>query len=408
VRLRVIDYQANPGGGLRFAAELLRALHALRPGWSISLVTHGEAARRYAEALAGEHWLALADLPYARGPRPVARWLGIRGTARLCMAGRRLLGRWPEWAFEAPPAAVAGCDALLLPWVHRHRIVTPAVPVVGTLIDAIWLESPDVIEPAAREAERALMRAWIDSPAALCAISETTRRAFARLFGAPPARFELVPPAAQHHSAPAVPLPADFAFAGRPFLLCPANTSPHKGHETLLRGLARAGVGLPLVLCGHGSEEIAAGRGPRGAALLDCALRAGLAPGRDFVGLGHVPDALAAALLREAAAVCLPTLAEGHGFPLAEALLAGVPAICSDVPALRELADSLGAPALWFPPGDADGLAAALRAFAADPGALRASTRAAAPNAARRSWRDVALRYAALLERAPAAAVAHA
>jgi glycosyltransferase involved in cell wall biosynthesis len=401
VRLRILDYQASPGGGLRFGAELLRALHALRPEWSYSLVTHGVGLERWSAALADADWLRIEDVP-ARGPREVRRILGIRGTARLQWAARRWIGWPPRWAFEPPAAALRDCDALLLPWVHRHRIATPPVPVVGALIDAIWLEQPDVIAPAHREAERALMRDWIDSPAVLCAISETTRRAFAALFGVPASRFELVPLAATHQGVGAPALPAGFPFAARPFLLCPANTSPHKGHETLLRGLARAGTGLPLVLCGHGTEAIASGAGPRGAALADCARAAGLAPGRDLLALGFVPDAEVAALTRAATAVCLPTLAEGHGFPLAEALLAGVPVLASDVPALRELAESLDAPVLWFPPGDADGLAAALRALASDTAGWRSRARAAAPRAARRSWREVAEGWAALLERAAA------
>ena len=49
-----------------------------------------------------------------------------------------------------------------------------------------------------------------------------------------------------------------------------------------------------------------------------------------------LPDRAVAALLRGARALLLPSLAEGFGLPLVEALAAGVPAICSDLPALRE------------------------------------------------------------------------
>ena len=50
-----------------------------------------------------------------------------------------------------------------------------------------------------------------------------------------------------------------------------------------------------------------------------------------------MPDAEAHALLRSARAVLLPSFAEGYGLPLAEGLARGVPALCSDLPALREV-----------------------------------------------------------------------
>ncbi|HEX3952385.1 MAG TPA: glycosyltransferase family 1 protein [Stellaceae bacterium] len=49
-----------------------------------------------------------------------------------------------------------------------------------------------------------------------------------------------------------------------------------------------------------------------------------------------LPDADMVRLLRGARAMLLPSFAEGFGFPLIEALQLGVPALCSDIPALRE------------------------------------------------------------------------
>ena len=49
-----------------------------------------------------------------------------------------------------------------------------------------------------------------------------------------------------------------------------------------------------------------------------------------------LPDAEMVRLLRSARALLLPSFAEGFGFPLIEAMQLGVPALCSDIPALHD------------------------------------------------------------------------
>ena len=64
-----------------------------------------------------------------------------------------------------------------------------------------------------------------------------------------------------------------------------------------------------------------------------------------------LPDAAVTALLRGARALLLPSLAEGFGLPVVEALTLGVPVLCSDLPALRE---SGGGIPDYLDPADAD------------------------------------------------------
>jgi glycosyltransferase involved in cell wall biosynthesis len=65
-----------------------------------------------------------------------------------------------------------------------------------------------------------------------------------------------------------------------------------------------------------------------------------------------------------AAAVVLPSRDEGFGLPVLEALACNVPVVCSDVPALREVA---GDQAHLVPVGDAEALSAALLSALEDP-----------------------------------------
>lgn len=52
---------------------------------------------------------------------------------------------------------------------------------------------------------------------------------------------------------------------------------------------------------------------------------------------GRLPDATVTDLLKQATALLLPSLAEGYGLPLVEALAAGTPVLCSDIPVFREV-----------------------------------------------------------------------
>lgn len=116
---------------------------------------------------------------------------------------------------------------------------------------------------------------------------------------------------------------------GAPYFVCLGTIETRKNHDLLLdvwqRLMAQRGDGAPRLLLigkrGFGSERFVS----RLAALGDI-----------VVERGELPDRAVTALLRGARALLLPSLAEGFGLPVAEALTLGVPVLCSDLPALRE------------------------------------------------------------------------
>ena len=89
----------------------------------------------------------------------------------------------------------------------------------------------------------------------------------------------------------------------------------------------------------------------------------------------------------------MPSLAEGGGsFPVEEALAAGVPVLCSDIPVLREHLRGRTARIAWFDPDSPASIVAALEAVFADYDDYKARAVRGAGDP-RPSWDDVAARY---------------
>lgn len=136
-----------------------------------------------------------------------------------------------------------------------------------------------------------------------------------------------------------------------PFALYPANDWPHKNHIRLLEalaGLKRSGLRVPCVLTGS--------RGDRFAEIMQARDRAGLS--EDVVHLGPVSRAEISWLFHNARLLVLPSLFEGFGIPVAEAIDTGLPVVCSRTTSLPEVA---GPAALYFDPLDVGDIAEKIR-----------------------------------------------
>ncbi len=213
--------------------------------------------------------------------------------------------------------------------------------------------------------------------------------------GVAPQRIAVVEPGIEHPPAP--PRPPGPRQPGPVRLLCVATLTPRKGHALLLQALAGLDMqGLPdWELHAVGSPT----RDPATAAALAAQARAGALASRVHWH-GEVDDAALHAHYADADLLVLPSLHEGYGMVVAEALAAGLPVLASSAGAL---AQTLPEGAGWqVPPGDVPALQAALARCIADP-ALRAHAAAGAAAAARQlpGWRAQAERFADVLGSVP-------
>src|SRR5207302_2291628 len=138
-----------------------------------------------------------------------------------------------------------------------------------------------------------------------------------------------------------------------------------KGIDVLIRAMRE--VDIPLVLVGQ-----------RGWGSVDT--------GKARV-LGRLSDPELAAVLRRATVLAAPSLAEGFGLPVLEAMAAGVPVVHSDAPALAEVAGGAG---VCVPRGDAKALAEALREVISAAGRQAELARSGRARAREFSWERAA------------------
>lgn len=144
-----------------------------------------------------------------------------------------------------------------------------------------------------------------------------------------------------------------FAKADRPFLMV-GTIEPRKNHALVLDAFEQfwaAGGNAPLVVIGRRGWQC------------DATLRRFTAltvAGRPFTHIADATDADLHYAYRHARCLIFPSVAEGFGLPIVEALAQGLPAIASDIPVHREVGRDL---ATYIPLGDPAHLAELLRSI---------------------------------------------
>jgi glycosyltransferase involved in cell wall biosynthesis len=176
----------------------------------------------------------------------------------------------------------------------------------------------------------------------LIAVSEATRDDLVRFYPFSSTRVRVIPHGVEE------------AFFGldrtniEPQVLCVSTLHPHKNIERLIRAYTRRKRDYKLILAGM--------RGFHTSAVEQLITD-------DIRITGWIPRAELLDLYARTTAFIYPSIFEGFGMPVLEALAAGIPVACSDIPPLREVADDA---ALFFDPMDEDAIAGALDRITSD------------------------------------------
>jgi glycosyltransferase involved in cell wall biosynthesis len=264
------------------------------------------------------------------------------------------------------------------------------VPATVTFHDATMLTMPEVHETSKRLFFQRAIPAGVARADQVICVSESARQGAIEHAGADPARTHTVPLAVDHDRyRPADgDRPAEVrSICDGPYLLWVGALEPRKDVPTLIRAFEALAGEIPhrLVLVGPdawGAEVITE--------------RIAASPVRDrIVRTGWISEDTKADLYRHADAFAYPSLAEGFGLPVLEALACGTPTVTTTGSAPEEVA---GDAALTVAPGDAEALAEAIgRALGGDAARLRAAGPA---RAARYTWEDTASRTVEVWRRA--------
>jgi glycosyltransferase involved in cell wall biosynthesis len=345
-----VDSQMGSAGRSRYARELVRRLPELAP--DIRFVLYGRTEN--ADGLPGN-----------------AEWRCVRGSDL-------------AWHFRTARLARAECSV----YFSAMSYLTPQLlsRYVQTVFDTVSFDNG--LGPQARRSawnERITMRRAVKRATRILAISQSTASDVAELVPEVTAKVDVTPLAADERFRADRP-PSELAEIrerfGLPgtFVLSTGTLAPRKNFLRLVRAYAALPAALrettPLVLAGRrgwDDEPIFA--------VID-SLPAGQIRHLDFVQDDELPTLYAASTV-----FCFPSLYEGFGLTILEAMQSGVPVLTSNVSSLPEVG---GQAAVYVDPRDEGELSAALEQLLTD-AAMREALAAAGPERAKEfSWEKTA------------------
>ena len=343
VDLAPLSPDGGNGGARLFVLDLLRELLVRPDPPEIHLLVKPEAEPTVSSLAARGAFV------HRLGPG-----LDVEEPRKILRTRRRLHGFFQPLLDLASPDRSSlkrlGADVLLSP-LGTAAFHEPGLPHAVVAYDFQDLVYPEFFDADERR-RRIEFRGDLRRADRVVAISQATKLMAVERVHVKTERITVLPPLAGPLRGPLDPRDAigrldALRLFRSDYAVYPANFWPHKNHERLLAAAARAVAERPdflLVLCGALDEAREALRGKVEASGLSANVRV----------LPYLDDADTTALLAGAELLVFPSLFEGFGIPVLEAMTLGTPVACSDLPALLELA---GDAALFFDPSDDAGIA---------------------------------------------------
>jgi glycosyltransferase involved in cell wall biosynthesis len=353
------------GGGELYVRRLVPAL--LEAGRDLELVVF--AGHEASPSLAAEPWASEVELVHV----PVHS----RSRARRVLAEQALL-----------PRAAHKARVDLLHNVQNTAPAMPRVPQVTTILDVIYKRHPETHAGVLAAGVALLVPLAARRSRRILTLSEAAKDDIAHYLHVEPDRIDVTPlgPGLPNDvsAVGAAELRRRHALGDAPIVLTVSAKRPHKNLERLLEAIALVQADPEPVLVAPGYETV-----------FEPELRQ--RAGERIRFLGWVDDDELEGLYQAATCFVFPSLAEGFGLPVLEAMMRGVPVACSRLGPLEEIA---GAAARYFEPTDVEDMARAIESLLADADLRKRLAEAGRERARQFSWARTAEATIASYERA--------
>jgi glycosyltransferase involved in cell wall biosynthesis len=224
----------------------------------------------------------------------------------------------------------------------------------------------------------------------IIAVSHSTARDLQRIFGVPESRIEVIYHGVDSTFRPQEPRAASEYVANKygvskDYILTVGTLGPHKNLITLVEAVKvlrdRGALSFQLLVVGA--------QGRKKSQVLEVLRSSGLT-GDDIRFLGFVPDEDLPMLYSASSLFVLPSLYEGFGLPLAEAMSCGAPVIASNTSSIPEV---VGEAALLVPPTEPEAFAEAILRVRSDDNRRRTMIEDGLKQAAAFRWDKTARHY---------------
>jgi glycosyltransferase involved in cell wall biosynthesis len=350
----------NRGGRETASRQLIGAIQTVAPDVEVIAYAPGETAAMIRRSKEWARGVTIVEAP------PWTRWAPLRIGAELAwLPGRAARDRVQVLHSQGNTAPL------------RSRM-----PSVMTIHDLHYHHFPKIQGAQTRAGLRLLVPAAARRATRVVTPSEATKGDVVEILGVDPERVDVVPHGPGRPAGDSVgeaDLRRRYGLGDAPIVFCPAVGFGYKNFDRLLTAFASVARSTDAMLVQVGWPAV------EGAALREQARELGIGDRVRF--LGWVDDRTIEGLYSAASLLVQPSLAEGFGLPVLEAMRRDLPVACSNASALPEVA---GDAAEMFDPRDPDAIAQAMLRLLSDPGRRQELIERGRRRARRFSWERAA------------------